>query len=165
LAFTSNDNRKAERLVREAFEGLARTLGEEHPDTLIAMNLLSTILRTEVRVDEAATLAERAELTARRALGRDHPITAMSVGTAAHARERKAFKGAFDKEDRAEAAREFAAVLKAADRPHGRADVEKQLFYWDLIQVIGRGSTPRNRPTGWRGFVARVQSALGIRSK
>ena len=68
-----------ERRAREALEACERTLGPDHPDTLISVSKLGTLYRDQGRNDEAEPLYVRALEARERTLGPDHPDTLISV--------------------------------------------------------------------------------------
>lgn len=71
---------EAETSFRQVMENRKRILGQEHPDTILAMSNLSITLGDLGRLDEAATMKEEVLEKMRRILGEDHPstITAMN---------------------------------------------------------------------------------------
>jgi tetratricopeptide (TPR) repeat protein len=51
---------EAETLNRRALEGWEKELGEDHPNTLISVNNLASVLQDQGRYEEAETLNRRA---------------------------------------------------------------------------------------------------------
>jgi tetratricopeptide (TPR) repeat protein len=74
---------EAERLEREAFDGMSQTLGPKQPDTLNAGLGLATILMHEGRYEEAGKLAQQVQETNRLVRGERDPITAAATYTLA----------------------------------------------------------------------------------
>jgi tetratricopeptide (TPR) repeat protein len=66
---------KAEAQHREAADLFRRTLGDDHPDTLVATNDLAMTLSQQGRYDEAEPLLRRTLADLRRTLGLDHRET------------------------------------------------------------------------------------------
>ena len=66
---------KAEPLYRECLAARRRLLGPRHPDTLVSLSNLGTLLRSLGRLEEAAPLQEAALQLARETLGRRHSDT------------------------------------------------------------------------------------------
>jgi len=60
-----------------------RVLGEEHPDTLTAMNNLATTLKAQGDIPAARALQEPALAVCRRVLGEEHPATLTSMNNLA----------------------------------------------------------------------------------
>ena len=65
----------AEPLYRRALEACERTLGPEHPDTLISVNNLAWLRYHQGRLGEAVELMLRAVAGLERVLGAGHPHT------------------------------------------------------------------------------------------
>jgi len=63
-----------------ALEAHLNTRGEEHPDTLVAMNELGNILQEGARYEEAEPLHLKALEISRRLLGEAHPLTLSFTG-------------------------------------------------------------------------------------
>jgi tetratricopeptide (TPR) repeat protein len=68
---------------RRSLELACRVLGEEHPDTLNAMNLLAVALQAHGDLSGARTLHEQVLGIRRRVLGEEHPETALSFNNLA----------------------------------------------------------------------------------
>ncbi|MAG64035.1 hypothetical protein CMO84_11000 [Candidatus Woesearchaeota archaeon] len=66
---------EAEPLYREALEAKHRTLGDEHPSTLISIGNLGNLLQAQGKYDEAESLFREALAGFRRKLGDEHPHT------------------------------------------------------------------------------------------
>ena len=66
-----------------AVEGLRRAQGAEHNDTLICMNMLGLLYRSEGKYAEAERVLTRALDIRRRTLGADHPDTIKSMNSLA----------------------------------------------------------------------------------
>ena len=69
--------------MMRAIEASARTLGEEHPDTLIDLNNLAEVFEAEGRHSDAEPLYKRALEASERVLGREHPNTVAVVNNLA----------------------------------------------------------------------------------
>jgi tetratricopeptide (TPR) repeat protein len=65
--------------AKEALEMYIRLLGNEHPNTLVAMNNLSLCYRDVGRLQEAVTLSEEVYELRKRILGDEHPHTLSSM--------------------------------------------------------------------------------------
>lgn len=70
---------EAEALHRRAYESLGRVLGEEHPETMMAMNNLALALERQGKHGFAETLYRRSWEPNRRILGPDHPNTQLPM--------------------------------------------------------------------------------------
>jgi TIR domain/Tetratricopeptide repeat len=77
------DYRSAATLRRRASAELTRLLGEEHPDTLTAMNNLAGTLWAQGDLAGARELQERVLEARRRLLGEEHPDTLTAMGNLA----------------------------------------------------------------------------------
>jgi eukaryotic-like serine/threonine-protein kinase len=88
-------------------------MGEEHPDTLIAMHALGVLYRQEGRYAESEALLTKALETRRRVLGQEHPDTLGTLDDLAALRQRQ---GKY-----AEAETFFASALDARRRVLGPA--------------------------------------------
>ena len=66
---------EAEPYWREALEKFRRTLGEEHPDTLVSIGNMGSLLRDQGRLAEAEPFHSEALEKRRRTLGEEHPET------------------------------------------------------------------------------------------
>jgi tetratricopeptide (TPR) repeat protein len=75
----------AEALHREVLKTKERTLGLDHPDTLVSVNYLAKVLRAGGRHKEVADLSRRALKGLEERLGLDHPDTLVSVNNLANA--------------------------------------------------------------------------------
>jgi hypothetical protein len=64
---------------RRALEGREKALGREHPDTLISVSKLGTVLQSQGRYEEAEAMHRRALEGREKVLGREHPDTLTSV--------------------------------------------------------------------------------------
>jgi len=65
----------AEPLYRRALEARERTLGEEHPETLVSINNLAGCLQVMGLLKDAEPLYRRALEASERTLGAEHPHT------------------------------------------------------------------------------------------
>ncbi len=74
---------EAEPLLRSALGVCERVLGPEHPDTVVCLNNLATLLVALGRNDEAEQRYRRALTVRQRLLGPDHPATATSLNNLA----------------------------------------------------------------------------------
>lgn len=66
---------KAEAIYGRALEGLERTLGEEHPNTLITITALGGLYNEQGRFYEAGAMCERALVASEKTCGSEHPLT------------------------------------------------------------------------------------------
>ena len=73
----------AEPYAEQAFELLLAQLGQEHPDTLDAMNSLAVMYKYRGRYDEAEALYREALATLRRVFGDEDPLTLSSMNNLA----------------------------------------------------------------------------------
>ena len=64
---------EAKAMYERALAGKERTLGADHPDTLMTVNNLAIVLEQQGKLDEAKTMYERALAGKERAIGADHP--------------------------------------------------------------------------------------------
>ena len=74
---------EAQKLFEEVVEIKARTLGRDHPDTLLSINNLAAMLMNLGHLDEARKLLEEAIERNRERLGPNHPETLKSIGSLA----------------------------------------------------------------------------------
>jgi tetratricopeptide (TPR) repeat protein len=70
---------EAEPYWREALEKFRRTLGEEHPYTLVSIGNMGSLLREQGRLSEAEPFHSEALEKRRRTLGEEHPQTITSI--------------------------------------------------------------------------------------
>jgi tetratricopeptide (TPR) repeat protein len=84
LAFEQGDHAGARRLQQRVLEVRTRVLGEEHPDTLRAMNNLAGTLSAQGDHPGARRLQERVLEAMTRVLGEEHPATLTSMSNLAH---------------------------------------------------------------------------------
>jgi tetratricopeptide (TPR) repeat protein len=70
----------AEPLFKQALEAQRRTLGADHPLTIISLNNIGVLLRDRGRYDEAQPLFQEALAGARKKLGMDHGHTESVIG-------------------------------------------------------------------------------------
>jgi tetratricopeptide (TPR) repeat protein len=70
---------QAEPLVSRVLEAYKRTLGEQHPYTLLAMSNLGVLYRSEGKYDQGAILLRKALEERRRTLGDEHANTLYSM--------------------------------------------------------------------------------------
>ncbi|RYC82197.1 hypothetical protein BFJ63_vAg14905 [Fusarium oxysporum f. sp. narcissi] len=68
---------------KEVLEKRQRILGDEHPDTITAMNNLAATLSDEGKLDEAASMMKEALEKMQRILGDEHPDTLMAMNNLA----------------------------------------------------------------------------------
>ena len=74
---------EAEPLFREALTFRRRTLGDEHPHTLISISSMASLLKAQGKLGEAEPLYREALTVSRRTLGDEHPSTLASIGNMA----------------------------------------------------------------------------------
>jgi tetratricopeptide (TPR) repeat protein len=74
---------QAEPLLREAETKDRRVLGEDSPNTLMAIENLGFLLQREGKLDQAEALEREALAKSRHALGEDHPFTLNAASLAA----------------------------------------------------------------------------------
>jgi hypothetical protein len=60
-------------MKKEVLAKRKRILGEEHPDTISAMNNLANTLSDQGQLDEAATMKKEVLAKRKRILGEEHP--------------------------------------------------------------------------------------------
>ena len=65
--------------LQQALEIRRRTLGDDHPDTLVSINSLGMLLMNQGKYDEAEPLIREALEARRRRLGDEHPRTLTSI--------------------------------------------------------------------------------------
>ncbi len=80
----------AEALLALALEKRERKLGKDHKFTLITMNSLALIYKSQGRYQEAETLYKRTLESSERTLGKQHPFTVSTVRALYKAQGRKA---------------------------------------------------------------------------
>jgi non-specific serine/threonine protein kinase/serine/threonine-protein kinase len=71
---------QAEPLSIKVIEVQRRTLGEEHPDTLLSMNSLGVLYRDQRKFAQAEPLSTKVLELQRRLLGEEHPETLNAMG-------------------------------------------------------------------------------------
>ena len=69
----------AEPFLRRDFEGFERTLGRDHPVTLVSVDNLGSLLQAQGKLILAEPFFRRALEGFERTLGRDHPDTLASL--------------------------------------------------------------------------------------
>jgi len=72
----------ARQLDEDTLARKRRTLGEDHPDTLISAYNASTSLRRTGKAHKARQLTKDTLLRFRRILGKDHPVTQTAAASA-----------------------------------------------------------------------------------
>ena len=78
---------EAETIYRELYETRSRKFGEEHPDTINALNNVALALRAQERLSEAEPLCVKTLEMRRRTFGMQHPLTwAAMTGFAGYSR-------------------------------------------------------------------------------
>ncbi len=77
----------ARRLLEQALETDRRLLGEEHPNTLLALNNLAWTLHAQGELPAARRLQEQALEAYRRLLGEEHPQTLSAIRNLAATRQ------------------------------------------------------------------------------
>jgi tetratricopeptide (TPR) repeat protein len=70
---------QAEPLYREALVKRRRILGEEHPETLISIGNMGSLLRAQGKMQEAEPYYREALEKSRRVLGEEHPDTLIAI--------------------------------------------------------------------------------------
>jgi tetratricopeptide (TPR) repeat protein len=86
LIYRRNDD-EACTMLRGSLIGREKSLGSEHPDTLISASLLGMVLESQGKFDEAEVMHRRAFAGLEKALGPEHPAilaTAIHLGLALH---------------------------------------------------------------------------------
>jgi tetratricopeptide (TPR) repeat protein len=76
-------NEEAEPLQREVLEGLRKTLGPNHPNTIASHLNLGVVLRAQGKFGEAEALIVAARTAARRAFSAGHPVDLSATGALA----------------------------------------------------------------------------------
>ncbi len=74
---------QAEPLYRRALDAKERTLGGKHPETLISVSSLASLLQDQGKLDQAEPLLCRALDAREKTLGGEHPDTLQSVNNLA----------------------------------------------------------------------------------
>ena len=67
--------------LRRALEGYERTLGRDHPHTLLSVNNLGALLKAQGKLNLAEPFLRRALEGRERTLGLDHPGTLLSANS------------------------------------------------------------------------------------
>jgi hypothetical protein len=83
LALLLRDQKKlseSEELLRDTLKARRKSLGSDHPDTLLIMNNLAVVLRMEGEFGPAEELLSEARERSERKLGDENPLT-MSIHT------------------------------------------------------------------------------------
>ena len=75
---------EAKAMNERALAGRERTLGADHPDTLMTVGNLAIVLAKQGKLDEAQAMFEREKAGKERALGADHPNTLDTVNNLAN---------------------------------------------------------------------------------
>ena len=70
---------EAETLIRRVLEIRVKTLGEDHPSSLVSLNQLADFLFSQGRIDEVEPLDRKTLEIRRRVLGAEHPDTLRSL--------------------------------------------------------------------------------------
>src|SRR2546423_15634517 len=70
---------QAAEMKKEVVEKRRRILGEEHPDTISAMNNLANTLGKQDQLDEGVAMLKEVVEKRRRILGEEHPDTKVAV--------------------------------------------------------------------------------------
>jgi tetratricopeptide (TPR) repeat protein len=80
ILHTDGRSREAEELLVQVLEIRKRALGDEHPETLMAMDNLATVLGCQGKYEAAEAMSRQTLLLEETVLGREHPstLTAMS---------------------------------------------------------------------------------------
>jgi tetratricopeptide (TPR) repeat protein len=90
LAFVENGRLwSATELFEKVLKARQRTLGNEHPDTLLAMNNLAISYSKVGRRQEAMELREKVLKASQRTLGNEHPDTLSAMNNFANLPIRK----------------------------------------------------------------------------
>jgi tetratricopeptide (TPR) repeat protein len=71
--------KRAEELYMQVMESRKRVLGSKHPDTLVSVNNLGSVLSRQGKYEEAEAMHRRALEAREKVLGREHPDTLVSV--------------------------------------------------------------------------------------
>jgi Tfp pilus assembly protein PilF len=64
---------------RQALQGCEKALGPEHPDTLISISNLGSVLAQQGKYEEAEAMHRRDLAGSEKALGPEHPDTLTSI--------------------------------------------------------------------------------------
>ena len=76
---------EAETVMRSTLAVSRRTVGDDHPQTIVAINNLASLLRKKGKFEEGIDLSREALERVRRVLGAEHPNTILSMNNLAHA--------------------------------------------------------------------------------
>ena len=71
---------EAEPLYKRALEARERTLGKDHPSTLMSLNNLANLYTAQGQYEKAEPLFKQALETSERVLGKEHPSTLTYLG-------------------------------------------------------------------------------------
>ena len=82
-ARAKGDYTMAEEMLRRALEGRKKALGKEHPDTLISMSNLASVLIEQGQYKEAEKSNRQALALRETVLGKEHPETLISMSNLA----------------------------------------------------------------------------------
>src|SRR5256885_1199622 len=74
---------ESESLYREALDKRRRLLGNKHPQTLVSISDMGTLLRERDKLNEAEPFMREAVETYRQVLGEDHPSTLIAMNNLA----------------------------------------------------------------------------------
>jgi tetratricopeptide (TPR) repeat protein len=74
---------KAEQMNRRILEGRKKALGKEHPDTLISVNNLASVLQDQGKYDDAEAMYRQILEGRKKALGNEHEDTLTTVNNLA----------------------------------------------------------------------------------
>jgi tetratricopeptide (TPR) repeat protein len=83
-SFSLNDWERAEELLRSCLEHFRRTLGDEHPESFVALNNLSNVLLMQKRPAEAVVLIEQAVPLAKKLYGERNHMTVSALSNLAN---------------------------------------------------------------------------------
>ena len=81
-------------LLEEAVAGQRRVMGDEHPETLTAINNLGTLLSSQGNLAEAERMVRRVLVGHESTLGRDHPGTLVTASNLASVLQAQGNRGA-----------------------------------------------------------------------
>jgi tetratricopeptide (TPR) repeat protein len=73
----------SKQMHQHAFEGRIKVLGKEHPDTLMSMNDLASLLESQGKYDEAEPIYRQTLQLSEKVLGKEHPGTLTSINNLA----------------------------------------------------------------------------------
>ncbi|KAH7131167.1 P-loop containing nucleoside triphosphate hydrolase protein [Dactylonectria macrodidyma] len=119
---------EAKEMNRRALEIREMVLGREHPDTLISINNLASVLQYQGKYEEAEQMNRRALDASEKVLGREHPDTLISISNLA---EVLGYQGKYE-----EAEQMNRRALGAREKVLGREHPDTLISISHLAEVL-----------------------------